>query len=145
MCLFKPVGPHLSLTDVHAHWDNFHKQVKVHPSPWFRQYFTSKIIKSHNKFCTQKLDYTENVSKDHSDTLLSLVKQCHDFHLTINHLQLPIKGNLTLEPADSTHTKIAALFSHTTESCGLLDSLTQKVLSLDTKIADLYKHIGDLK
>jgi len=63
----------------------------------------------------------------------------------INHLQLPIKGNLTLEPADSTHTDIVALFSHTTKSCGLLNSLTQKVLSLDKKVADLYKCLGDLK
>jgi len=145
MRLFKPVGPHLSLTDVHAHWDNFHKQVNVHPSPWFRQYFTSKIIESHNKFRTQKLDYTDNVSKDCSDTLLSLVKQCRDFHLTITNPQLPIKDNLVLEPADSTSTQIAALYSHTTESCGLLDSLTQKLLSLDKRVADLYKRVGDLK
>jgi len=144
--LFKPVGTHLSLTNVHAHWDSFHKQANANPSPWFWQYFTTKIIKCHNKFCTEKLNYTKNASQDHSDKLLDLVKQCHVFHLTINHPQLPIKANITLEESsDSTHSETVALLSHTTESCSLLDSLMQKVLSLDNQVADVYKCIGELK
>jgi len=70
--LFKPVRLHLSLTDVHVHWDNFHKQVNAHPSPWFQQYFTSKIIKRHNKFCTEKLDYAKNAPQDWSGYCLIL-------------------------------------------------------------------------
>jgi len=112
---------------------------------WMYTSETSKIIKSHNKCCTKKLDYTKNASQDHSNKLLDLVKHCHAFHLTINHPQLLIKANLNLALSRTPNLEIAALLTHTMESSSLIDSLAQKVLSLDKQVANLYKCHGELK
>jgi len=107
--------------------------------------FNNILLQGHCKFCTEKLDYTKNASQDWSNNLLDLVKQSCAFHPTINHPQLPIKANITLGLSQLPNLEIATLLAHTMGSSSLINSLIQKVFSLDKCISDLYKHLGELK